>query len=234
MESDATVDLVAGVQHDAEDTITKLFRLSAVIRSAGMSYRYEKAQNFVEWENGVNVTTKFRDGVKLLLKHKRPQPLEYMANRLLESICLRQKQVAYSQRYKRVKGAKRVEEQSKPAQGPALPPRSESAFTTRRTVTSSVSRTQSGAAGPSRAAPSGRGRGAPSAVYTATHVPATVSATMTRFSTPRLAQQEFSNIDDSLDMLPPPPSPAGRSTEFECPFCAVPLEARTYQGAAWR
>ncbi|KAH8898072.1 hypothetical protein GQ53DRAFT_880990, partial [Thozetella sp. PMI_491] len=199
LESDVTVDRRAEVQRDAEDTITKLFRLSAVIRSVGMSYRYEKAQNFIEWENGVNVTTKFRDGIKLLLKHKRPQPLEYMISRLLESICLRQKQMAYSQHHKRIKG---------------LP--------------------KSGAAGPSGAAPSGLGRGVPSAVYTATYVPATVSATATRFTTPRLAQQEFSTIDNSLDMLPPPPSPKGRKTEFECPFCAVPLVEREYQGAAWR
>lgn len=82
---------------NVEQTIDRLFRLSAVIRSAGMSYRYAKAANFVEYEHQVNVTRKFREGVELLFKRKGTSPCSYMVKRLFESICLRQQELAYSQ-----------------------------------------------------------------------------------------------------------------------------------------
>ena len=96
----AVTDPVVTLQTNVEQTIDKLFRLSAIIRSAGMSYRYAKAANFVEYENEVNLTQKFREGVELLFKHKHPPPCSYMVRRLVESICLRQRQLAYSQRQK--------------------------------------------------------------------------------------------------------------------------------------
>lgn len=86
---------------NVEQTIDRLFRLSAVIRSAGMSFPYAKAANFFEYEHEVNLTRKFREGVELLFKHKRSSPCSYMVKRLVESICLRQQELAYSQHCKR-------------------------------------------------------------------------------------------------------------------------------------
>ncbi|KAF7537672.1 hypothetical protein G7054_g3545 [Neopestalotiopsis clavispora] len=162
-------DPIEVAKRGAEDTITKLFRLSAIIRSAGMSYRWQKADNYVEKENGVDITQKFRDGIKLLLKYKRPPLKEFISKRLLESICLRQRRIAYSLRHKLIPSTD------------------------------------------------------PSQVFkTPEHVAA------------KVVLQALGTIDDSLDTLPPPPAAPGKSKEFVCPFCAIPLEKASYQDSSWR
>lgn len=210
-------------QANVEQTIDRLFRISAAIRSAGMSYRYAKAANFVEYEKDVNLTRKFREGVELLFKHKRPSPCSYMVKRLIESICLRQRELAYSQHQK-------GEQSTKKSQGVAsLPPPSKSAYMRLGGSVSTISK--------SNRAAILREKGeshnlAPSAAYSATYVPTEVSFPM-RPVAPRAASQKFSAIDDSLDNLPPPPEKP-QQPELECPYCAIPFEIATFEGPAWR
>ena len=129
-------DPVETSKSGTEDTITKLFRLSALIRSAGMSYRYQKAENYVQRENGVNITQNFRDGIKLLLKHKKPPLDNFMSKRLLETICLRQRQMAYSKRCKLVSSTEPTQNVSGIEKAHIIPPRSESDYEYERSVTS--------------------------------------------------------------------------------------------------
>lgn len=223
----ASRDPVATFQANVERTIDRLFRLSAVIRSAGMSYRYGKAANFVEYEKEVNLTRKFREGVELLFKHKRPSPCSYMVKRLIESICLRQRELAYSQHCKR---GQQVGQGTMKSQGVAsLPPPSKSAYMRQGGSFSSASK--------SSGAVSLHEKGelhnpVPPAVTTVTHVPTAVSLPV-RLVAPSVASQRLGTIDVTLSNLPPPPA-TPQNPVFECPYCAIPLEIEKFEGSAWR
>ncbi|KAI9146880.1 Vegetative incompatibility protein [Paramyrothecium foliicola] len=232
---DITVDPADAVKRDAENVITKLFRLSAVIRSAGMSYRHQKAANYVQWEDGVNLTQKFRDGIKLLLKHKKPPLEEFISKRLLESICLRQRQIAYSQRHKLISSSNTAQSGSSAEATPVIPPRSESNYRHRQSVTSSLLRRTAGDAKPLPGEDSADKKGAApkSAIYTATYVPTTISQ-ISKSVPAQVVHKALGTIDDSLDTLPPPPVTLDSTKEFICPFCAIPLEKASYHGSLWR
>jgi len=227
----AVEDSMATIQANVEQTIDKLFRLSAVIRSAGMSYRYAKAANFVEYDKDVNLTQKFREGVELLFKHKDFSPSSYLSKRLVESICLRQRQLAYSQRQKMGQGGGKIGERTDKFQGIAsLPPRSELAFMRQGGSIATVSK--AGMASKLRET-TGAEDLVPSPVYTATYVPTNIS-----FRTNRVAAwtsaPKFGTIDDSLENLPSPPETWVQKPEIVCPYCAIPYEKTKFKGPTWR
>lgn len=226
-QTDSASDPVATFQANVEQTIERLFRLSAVIRSAGMSYRYAKAANFVEYEKEVNLTQKFREGVELLFKHKSPSPCAYMVKRLVESICLRQRELAYSLRPKTEQ--KTGQETTKSHGVASLPPPSKSAYLRRGAPVSTVSKSRGAALLHEKEE---LHNPVPSAVYTATRVPTEVSSRARQLA-PREASQKFDTIDDALDNLPPPPASA-QKLEIECPYCAIPFEKAKFEGSAWR
>jgi len=222
-----TVDtLQAGV----EQTIDKLFRLSAVIRSAGMSYRYEKAANYVEYENGVNLTQKFREGVEMLFKHKRPSPCRYMVKRLIETLCVRQRELAYSQRSREVQSGRLTDKSFVKSQGvTGIPLRAESIDIRRSGTASATPKFNRTATLNDKR---GRQNAAQSTVYTATYLPTDVSI-RTRPVASRVPLQEFKTIDDALSNLPPPPK-TFQKAQLECPYCAIPHEKAKFEGSAWR
>lgn len=224
-------------QANVEQTIDRLFRLSAVIRSAGMSYRYAKAANFIKYEHQVNVTRKFREGVELLFKHKHPSPCDYMVKRLIESICSRQRELAYSQHYKRGPGGRKTVQETVQSGGVvSLPRPSQSAYMRQGGQGGSVSMVPE-----SRRVAIWREKGephrlAPSAVYSATYVPTNVSSSSSRVRpvAPRAAPQNFGTIDAALRNLPPSPKTPRQQPELECPFCAIPFGRTKFDGPAWR
>lgn len=197
-----------------------------------MSYRYAKAANFVEYEHEVNLTRKFREGVELLFKHKRSSLCSYMVKRLVESICLRQRELAYSQHYKRgTSGRKIVQENIQSGGVVNLPRSSKSAYTRQGGSVSTVS--QSRQVSTLREKRESH-RLAPSTVYSATNVPTEVSfSSRERPVAPRAASQKFGRIDDALRNLPPPPE-TPQQPELECPFCAIPFGRAMFEGPAWR
>ncbi|KAL6835930.1 hypothetical protein J3E69DRAFT_373214 [Trichoderma sp. SZMC 28015] len=227
--SSVAADPIDTMRGKVEQTLSELFRISAAIRSAGMSYRHTKAANFVEWQDGVNLTQKFREGIELLLRYKKPSPIDYMVKRLIETVCLRQRELAYSRR-KRVDRSEK-EGSVKSHSVASLPPRS----------TAGYSRQGGSGSTPSRLGHTGigalRGKTAQhdavqSIAYTATYVPATVFPQTKPVKT-LMARPQWSTIDDSLTDLPLPPE-VGERLEFECPYCGIPLARERFQGPAWR
>ncbi|PKK54322.1 hypothetical protein CI102_1074, partial [Trichoderma harzianum] len=110
--SSVVADPIDTMREKVEQALSELFRISAAIRSAGMSYRHTKAANFVEWQDGVNLTQKFREGVELLLRYKKPSPIDYMVKRLIETVSLRQRELAYSRRKRVGRSEKEAKEES--------------------------------------------------------------------------------------------------------------------------
>jgi hypothetical protein len=215
-----------------EQTVAELFRISAAIRSAGMSYRHTKAANFVEWQDGVDLTHRFREGVELLLRHKKPSPSDYMVKRLVETVCLRQRELAYSRRKRMGRGGKQATEESIKSHGVAsLPPRSTAGYSRQGgsgSTTSMVTRTAKGESGGKTAQPNR----VESTIYTATYVPTTVFPQKKPVRT-LITRPQWRTIDDSLTNLPLPPE-VGESLEFECPYCVIPFERAKFQASSWR
>ncbi|KAL6819770.1 hypothetical protein V8C40DRAFT_276341 [Trichoderma camerunense] len=218
--SPVVADPIDTMREKVEQALSELFRISAAIRSAGMSYRHTKAANFVEWQDGVNLTQKFREGIELLLRYKKPSPIDYMVKRLIETVCLRQRELAYSRRKRVGRGGKEAKEESFKSHSLAsLPPRS----------TAGYSRQGGSGSTPSRLAHTAIVQ---STVYTATYVPTTVFP-QTKPVKSLMIRPQWSTIDDSLTNLPLPPE-VGENLEFECPHCGIPLARAIFQGPAWR
>lgn len=189
-----------------------------------MSYRHTKAANFVEWQDGVNLTQKFKEGVELLLRYKKPCPSDYMVKRLVETICLRQRELAYTRR-KRISsiGKKGTEDSIN------LPPRSTAGYPRQGSgsTTSKVTRT-TGAMRGETAQP----HRVQSTIYSATYVPTTNFPQLKPRKT-LITRPQQRTIDETLPNLPLPPE-VGERPEFECPYCAIPFERAKFQGSSWR
>lgn len=227
--SSVVADPIDTMREKVEQTLSELFRISAAIRSAGMSYRHTKAANFVEWQDGVNLTQRFREGVELLLRHKKPSPSDYMVKRLIETVCLRQREIAYS---RRKRGGRGEEEGSVKSHSVAsLPPRSMAGYSRQDGPGSTASKIALTAMGALRGKTS-QHDAVQSTVYTATYVPTTVFPQTKPVKTLKMRPQ-WSTIDDSLTDLPLPPE-VGERLEFECPYCGIPLAREIFQGTAWR
>ncbi|KAL7916500.1 hypothetical protein GGI35DRAFT_433224 [Trichoderma velutinum] len=226
--SAVVADPIDTMRGKVEQTLSELFRISAAIRSAGMSYRHTKAANFVEWQDGVNLTQRFKEGVERLLRIKKPSPRDYMVKRLIETICLRQRELAYSRR-KRV-GTSEKEESVK-SHVANLPPRSTAGYSRLGGSGSTTSKLTHAAIGASRGKAAQPDTGQPT-VYTATYVPTTVFTQKKPAKSPMTRPQLFT-IDGSLTNLPPPPE-VGERLEFECPYCDIPFEKTKFQGSSWR
>ncbi|QYS93020.1 hypothetical protein H0G86_000411 [Trichoderma simmonsii] len=220
------------MREKVEQALSELFRISAAIRSAGMSYRHTKAANFVEWQDGVNLTQKFREGVELLLQYKKPSPIDYMAKRLIETVCLRQRELAYSRRKRAGRSGKEAKEESFKSHSLAsLPPRSTAGYSRQGGSGSTPSRLAHTAIGAFRGK-TAHHDAVQSTVYTATYVPTTVFP-QTKPMKSLMIRPQWSTIDDSLTNLPLPPE-VGKNLEFECPYCGIPLARAIFQGPAWR
>lgn len=196
-----------------------------------MSNRYEKAANFVEWDQGVNLTQKFKSGIELLLKHRRPSPENYMVKRLIESICLRQRELAYSQRHKRGYSGRATDKKHIASEGVvSLPPPSMSVSTRQAPAVSTTAKFNQTNMTREKVIPKNP---IPSMTYTATHVPTEFAFSERPAALLELRRREFNSIDDALSNLPPEPA-IPEKLECECPYCAVPLEREKFQGSSWR
>ncbi|KAK2593623.1 hypothetical protein QQS21_008671 [Conoideocrella luteorostrata] len=225
-------DPVDTMRGKVEQTIAELFRISAAIRSAGMSYRYTKAANFVEWQDGVNLTLRFKEGVELLLRYKKPSPSDYMVKRLVETVCLRQRELAYSRRKGMGRSGKEATEESIKSDGVAsLPQRSTAGYPGQCGSGSTMSKITPTAIGASREK-TAQPNTVQSTIYTATYVPTTVFPQAKPVKT-LITRPQWRTIDDSLTNLPLSPE-VGATLEFECPYCAIPFERTKFQGSSWR
>ncbi|KAK1236878.1 hypothetical protein MKX08_007826 [Trichoderma sp. CBMAI-0020] len=230
--SSVVTDPIEAMRGKVEHTVAELLRISAAIRSAGMSYRHTKAANFVEWQDGINLTQRFKEDVELLLRYKKPSPSGYMVKRLVETICLRQRELAYSHHKRMDRGGKDATEDSINSHGMAsLPPRSTAGYPQQGgsgSTTSKVAHT---------ALASSRGKAAQpntnqSTIYTATYVPTTVFP-QTKPIEPSTTRLQWRTIDDSLTNLPLPPN-VGERLQFKSPYCFIMFERAKFEGPSWR
>ncbi|UKZ68828.1 uncharacterized protein TrAtP1_009848 [Trichoderma atroviride] len=215
-----------------EQTVAELFRISAAIRSAGMSYRHTEAANFVEWQDGMNITQRFKEDVELLLRCKKPSPSDYMVKRLVETICLRQRELAYSRRKRMDRSGKDAMEDSIESHDMvSLPPRSTAGYPRQGgsgSTTSKATRTAIGGSSGKAAQPNIK----KSTIYTATHVPTTIFP-RTKPMESLTTRPQWRTIDDSLTNLPLPPN-VGERLEVECPYCFIPFERAKFEASSWR
>jgi hypothetical protein len=231
-ESSVFVDPIDTIRGKVEQTVAELFRISAAIRSAGMSYRYTKAANFVERQDGVNITQRFKEGVELLLRYKKPSISNYMVKRLVETICLRQRELAFSRRKRMSQSDKEMKEEPVKSHGVAsLPPRSTAGYSRQGNSCSATSKLALTAIDATRGK-TAQPDTVQSTVYSATYVPTTVF-THTKPVNTLMTRPQWCTIDDSLTNLPLPPK-VGEKLELECPYCAIPLNRETFQGPSWR
>lgn len=214
-----------------ERVLSELFSIYryAAIHSVEMSDRLIEAANFVERQDGVDLTKVFREGVELFLRHKKPSPSDDMVKRLIITICLRQQELAYSRLKKGTRSEKEAKEES--VKSHSLPPRSTAGYSRQGgpgPAASKIARTATGALCRKTA----QHDAVPSTVYTAAHVPTRVFPQTKPVKT-LMTRPKWSTIDDSLTDLPLPPE-VGERLELECPYCGIPLTRAIFQGSAWR
>ncbi|KAL7956350.1 hypothetical protein V8C34DRAFT_306623 [Trichoderma compactum] len=223
--AEAPVDEMRG---RVEEALSDLFRFSAAICSAGVSHRLIKAAGFVEWQDDVNLTKRFREGVELLFRHKKPSPSDYMVKRLILTMWLRQRELAYSRRKRVGRSEKEVKDESFKSHSVAsLPPRFTAGYSRHGGSGSTTPKLAYTAVGASRGK-TAHPNTVQSTVYSATYVPS-AGFPQTQPVKTSTTRTQWSTIDDSLTNLPPPPD-AGETLEFECPYCGIPFKGAMFQG----
>lgn len=215
-----------------EKALSGLSRIPGEIRFAEMSYIPSKAAKFVEWQDDVNLTERFREGVELFLRHKKPSPSYYMVKRLIMTICLRQRELAFSRSKSVSQSEKEAEEESAKFHGVASqPPRSTAGYSRQGGSSSTTSKIPRTAIGVLRGK-TAQHDAVQSTVYTAAYVPSTGFPQLKPVKT-LMTRSQGCSVDDSLTNLPPPPD-VGEKLEFECPYCGIPFERAMFQGLSWR
>lgn len=222
------------LQNYVEETISELFRLSAAIRSAGMSNRYAKAAKYVEYKDGVNLTLKFRQRLAELLVSFIPNATDYMRERLVETISLRQRQLAFTQKQKQ--GRAKAHEQPKADESGShkpVPSRSASAYGRQSSSVPSRASSSSSKATPSHGKESRSRKPNQATNYSATDVGSKVSFGKAQ-ARPGIVTGLFRGIDESLQNIPlPPQSIRPTDKQIECPHCTIIMDMDKLRGKNW-
>ncbi len=239
--SDSQVDepsepktIMVTLQNYVEETISELFRLSAAIRSAGMSNRYAKAAKYVEYKDGVNMTLKFRARLAEFLVLPIPNATDYMRERLVETISLRQRQVAFTQKQKQGQAKDYQQHEAKESGSHGqVPSRSTSANERKSSYAPSRTSSSSGKAMPSHGKESRPKKIIQATNYSATDVGSRVSFGKAQ-ARPGVVTGLFRGIDESLQNIPlPPQSIRATDEQIECPHCTIIMDVDELQDKNW-
>jgi hypothetical protein len=219
--------VLSKTQNAVEETLDRLFRLSAMIRKAAIHNRHAKAATFVEFDaDGGNLTTVFKSLATQIVKHVFPHANEDLRERLAETISLRQRQFAYSRRHHRDKYA--MKDVNIPSNKPTAEPLNIMGprllqLNSRGSIIEGTSRK--------------RKFGTLSEVPTqssASAVDPTLTPKQFPTSTPSVSSAGRTKIEVNKFVLPRPPEIRHGSKEFECPFCFIVQSESVAKEENWR
>ncbi|CAI7673710.1 unnamed protein product [Penicillium pancosmium] len=217
----AEVSIVAS---NVEDTLDQLFRFSRAVRRSGMLHRLVKIANHTEYgPDGVNLTSEFHMATSRIVDHylKGCTASQELRERLVDTICLRQRNFSYLKSQKSNRSAT--------IQAPAqLPSRARSTFVPSFSVTTPVKTTEQKEK-PVKFKPRMDLR---RSLMTAT------TAQLDKVPLDRSIQSSSNDpqsdvAGEDLDLPRAPNLSFGRG-EWECPYCLVVCPANEFQSQNWK
>ncbi|KAJ6016171.1 hypothetical protein N7540_010762 [Penicillium herquei] len=210
-----------------EAILDQLFRFSRAVRRSGILHRLVKIANHIEYDaDGVNLTATFQAGISRLVEYylKGCSASGELSERLVETICLRQRNFSYLKAQRESRSSKKPTE--RPAQAAS---RARSTLTSSFSITMPVS-TTTRKMKPIKLDPIIELR---RPVMTATtaqvdHVPIDHSIQ----SSIGTDQQQRDTEEDALELPRPPEIPFGLK-EWECPYCLIVCPVKEFKPENW-
>jgi hypothetical protein len=213
--------LMEQTQHDVEEILDRLFRLTALIRKSGLSSRHAKAIGYEEVnEQGVNLTSKFKILANRIMDFKFPDATETLRANLAETINVRRRQFLYSKHHQENLSKKSAAPEVKISPFAVSPDLSQA--TTKRDKNDNISETLPKR--PRGSAPTHSSASAIGSQLAVNNIQQRVSPS---------SWGSRSRVQATSVNLPIPPKLKPGAKEFQCPWCFIVQPKEVLEKTKW-